>query len=107
MLATLDREWDGLAAHRVFPSLPLDNNTAERAIRTPVVGRKNYSGSGARWSADLAGHAWTILGTRVRGARGCHGGLPGSSGRLMFQGSRASSASPAGGLPLFAAQASR
>ena len=63
VLATLDREWDGLAAHREFPSLPLDNNTAERAIRTPVVGRKNYSGSGARWSADLAGHAWTILGT--------------------------------------------
>ena len=43
VLATLDREWDGLAAHREFPSLPLDNNTAERAIRTPVVGRKNYT----------------------------------------------------------------
>ena len=63
VLATLDREWDGLAAHREFPSLPLDNNTAERAIRGPVVGRKNYNGSGSRWSADLAGHAWTILGT--------------------------------------------
>jgi transposase len=62
-LATLDREWDGLARHRDFPDLPLDNNTAERAIRTPVVGRKNYNGSGADWSAELAGHAWTILGT--------------------------------------------
>jgi hypothetical protein len=41
----------------------LSNNTAERAIRTPVVGRKNYSGSGSRWAADLAGHCWTILGT--------------------------------------------
>jgi transposase len=41
---------------------------AERAIRTPVVGRKNYSGSGSRWAADLAGHAWTILGTaRIAG----------------------------------------
>ena len=68
VLATLDREWDGLARHRDFPALPLDNNTAERAIRTPVVGRKNYSGSGARWAADLAGHAWTILGTaRIAG----------------------------------------
>jgi len=68
VLATLDREWDGLAAHRDFPALPLDNNIAERAIRTPVVGRKNYSGSGARWAADLAGHAWTILGTaRIAG----------------------------------------
>jgi transposase len=68
VLATLDREWEGLAAHRDFPDLPLDNNTAERAIRTPVVGRKNYNGSGARWAADLAGHAWTILGTaRIAG----------------------------------------
>jgi hypothetical protein len=63
VLATLNREWEGLAAHRDFPGLPLDNNTAERAIRTPVVGRKNYNGSGSRWAADLAGHAWTILGT--------------------------------------------
>jgi transposase len=61
--ATLDREWDGLAAHRDFPGLPLDDNTAGRAIRTPVAGRKNYNGSGSRWAADLAGHAWTILGT--------------------------------------------
>jgi transposase len=63
VLATLDREWEGLAAHRDFPDLPLDNNTAERAIRTPVIGRKNYNGSGSRWAAGLAGHAWTILGT--------------------------------------------
>jgi hypothetical protein len=68
VLATLDREWDGLAAHRDFPDLPLDNNTAERAIRTPVLGRKNYNGSGAEWAAGLAGHAWTILGTaRIAG----------------------------------------
>ncbi len=63
VLATLDREWGGLSRHRVFPDLPLDNNEAERAIRTPVIGRKNYSGSGSRQSAELAGHAWTILGT--------------------------------------------
>jgi transposase len=63
VLGTLDREWDGLARHRDFPDLPLDNNTAERAIRTPVVGRKNYNGSGAAWAAGLAGYAWTILGT--------------------------------------------
>src|SRR6266704_3379326 len=68
VLATLDREWDGLSRHRDFPELPLDNNQAERAIRTPVVGRKNYNGSGSRWAAELAGHAWTILGTaRIAG----------------------------------------
>jgi transposase len=59
----LNREWDGLAAHRDFPGLPLDNNTAERAIRGPVVGRKNFYGSGARWAAKLAASAWTVLAT--------------------------------------------
>ncbi|MGH3304386.1 MAG: IS66 family transposase [Streptosporangiaceae bacterium] len=63
VLATLDREWDGLAAHRDFPDLPLDNNTAERAIRAGVTGRKNYNGSGSRWAAELAGHSRAILGT--------------------------------------------
>jgi hypothetical protein len=44
--ATLDREWEGLARHKEFPELPLDSNTAERALRGPVAGRKNYYGSG-------------------------------------------------------------
>ena len=44
-LATLDREWDGLAAHRGYPMVGLDNNPAERAIRRPVVTRKNAYGS--------------------------------------------------------------
>ena len=52
--ATLDREWEGLARHKEFPELPLDNNTAERALRGPVAGRKNYYGSGSVASADLA-----------------------------------------------------
>ncbi|MDQ4032890.1 MAG: IS66 family transposase, partial [Actinomycetota bacterium] len=42
VLTTLDREWDGLARHRAHPELALDNNTSERALRGPVVGRKNY-----------------------------------------------------------------
>ncbi len=65
-LATLDREWDGLARHRAHPELPLDNNTSERALRGPVVGRKNYYGSGSETSAALAGHAWTITATATR-----------------------------------------
>ena len=52
--ATLDREWEGLARHKEFPELPLDSNTAERALRGPVAGRKNYYGSGVVASADLA-----------------------------------------------------
>ncbi len=66
VLATLDREWDGLARHRDFPDLDLDNNKSERALRTPVVGRKNFYGSHAQWSAHLAARVWTITATAER-----------------------------------------
>jgi transposase len=66
VLATLDREWEGLARHREFPDLPLDNNTSERALRGPVVGRKNYYGSGSVVSAELASRVWTITATAER-----------------------------------------
>jgi transposase len=66
VLATLDREWEGLARHREFPELPLDNNTSERALRGPVVGRKNFYGSGSKASAELASRAWTITATAQR-----------------------------------------
>jgi transposase len=61
-----DREWDGLARHREFPELALDNNTSERALRGPVVGRKNYYGSGSVVSAELASRVWTITATAER-----------------------------------------
>ena len=68
-LENLNREWDGLAAHRDFPDLPLDNNPAERALRTPVVNRKNSYGSHAKWAADLAATVWTIAATAERNHR--------------------------------------
>ncbi len=70
VLATLDHEWEGLARHQSFPELPLDNNTAERALRGPVVGRKNYYGSGSVWAAELASRVWTITATATRA--GCN-----------------------------------
>lgn len=66
VLATLDREWEGLARHNDFPSQDLDNNRAERALRTPVVGRKNFYGSGSVCSASLASAAWTITATAAQ-----------------------------------------
>ena len=62
-LATLDREWDGLAAHRDYPMIGLDNNTAERAIRGPVVTRKNAGGSRNEEFARLAAVIWTVTAT--------------------------------------------
>jgi transposase len=69
VLATLEREWEGLTRHRDFPDIALDNNPAERALRTPVVGRKNYYGSHASWAADLAARVWTITATAERNHR--------------------------------------
>jgi len=69
VLATLDHEWDGLVAHRDFPDIDLDNNAAERALRTPVVGRKNFYGSQADWAAHLAAGVWTITATAQRNHR--------------------------------------
>jgi transposase len=62
-LATLDREWDGLTAHRGYPMISLDNNAAERAIRRPVVTRKNAYGSRNEDAARLAARIWTVTAT--------------------------------------------
>jgi transposase len=62
-LATLDREWDGLTAHRDYPMISLDNNAAERALRRPVVTRKNAYGSRNEDAARLAARIWTITAT--------------------------------------------
>ncbi len=66
VIATFCNEWDGLARHQDLPQLPLDNNRAERALRTPVIGRKNFYGSGAQWAARLAADVQTITATAAR-----------------------------------------
>jgi transposase len=62
-LATLDREWDGLIAHRGYPMVSLDNNAAERMIRGPVVTRKNAGGSRNGDTARNAAVIWTVTAT--------------------------------------------
>jgi len=62
-LATLDREWDGLIAHRDYPMADLDNNLAERTIRGPVVTRKNAGGSRNGDTARNAAAIWTVTAT--------------------------------------------
>lgn len=62
-LATLDREWGGLTIHRDYPMISLDNNAAERALRRPVVTRKNAYGSRTDDAAHLAATVWTVTAT--------------------------------------------
>jgi transposase len=62
-VATLDREWDGLIAHRDYPMISLDNNSAERQLRGPVVTRKNAGGSHNGQTAGNAAVIWTVTAT--------------------------------------------
>ena len=43
--------------------IPLDNNATERAIRGPVVGRKNHYGSKSRRGTQVAATVYSILET--------------------------------------------
>jgi len=63
VLSSLDNHWDGLTIFVERPEVAMDNNTAERALRNPVVGRKNYYGSGRVWSAQLAAMMFSVLQT--------------------------------------------
>jgi hypothetical protein len=65
VLSSLQNHWDGLTVFVERPEVAMDNNTAERALRNPVVGRKNYYGSGRVWSAHLAAMMFSVLQTIV------------------------------------------
>src|SRR5712671_2746980 len=63
VLSSLHNHWDGLTVFVGRPEVAMDNNTAERTLRNPVVGRKNYYGSGSVWSAHLAARMFSVLQT--------------------------------------------
>jgi transposase len=63
VLSSLQNHWDGLTVFVTRPEVAMDNNTAERVLRNPVVGRKNYYGSGSVWSAHLAAIMFSVLQT--------------------------------------------
>ncbi len=41
----------------------MDNNNAERSIRSPVTGRKNFYGSGSLWASQLAAMMFSFFQT--------------------------------------------
>jgi transposase len=65
VLSSLHNHWDGLTVFVERPEVAMDNNTAERILRNPVVGRKNYYGSGSVWSAHFAAMMFSVLQTIV------------------------------------------
>ena len=81
--------WEGYTRFLDDPLLPLDNNLAERLLRTAVLCRKNSGFIGADWAAACAALLWSVLHTAKRNGlnpltyltayfQACaeHGGLP-------------------------------
>jgi transposase len=55
--------WAGLTRFVDDPRVPLDNNAAERALRGPVVGRKNHYGSRSLRGTQVAAIFYTLCET--------------------------------------------
>ena len=63
ILTRLKDHWTGLTYFVSSPEIPMDNNGSERAIRSAVIGRNNFYGSGSLWSGQLMAAMMTILQT--------------------------------------------
>jgi transposase len=63
VLESLGEHWTGLTVFVDHPEVPMDNNQAERTERGPVVGRKNFYGSGAVWAGQLAAWLFSLVAT--------------------------------------------
>jgi transposase len=63
ILNSLVNHWDGLMVFVDHPDVPMDNSEAERQLRGPAMGRKNYWGSGAKWAGELAERCFSLFAT--------------------------------------------
>jgi len=61
VLQSMAMHWAGLTVFVDHPWVPMDNNVAERDARLAVLGRKNFYGSGAQWSGQLAATMYSVL----------------------------------------------
>lgn len=53
--------WAGLTKFLADPRIPLTNNAAERALRGPVVGRKNHYGSRSKKGTEVAALFYSLF----------------------------------------------
>ena len=66
VLKSLQRNWMSLTVFLGDLDIPIHNNVAERALRSPAVGRKNYYGNHAEWSGNFAVMTMSILQTAAQ-----------------------------------------
>ena len=65
VLESLKNHWKGLTVFVDYPEVPMDNNKAEQKMRIPVIGRKNFYGSGSIWSGQLTAILFSIFQTLI------------------------------------------
>ena len=65
-LVFLENQWTHLTRFLEDPRVPVDNGEAERQIRGPVVGRKNFYGNRSEAGARVAGLMYSLLGTATK-----------------------------------------
>lgn len=63
VLESMTAHWAGLIVFVACPWVDIDNNQAERSMRIPVVGRKNFNGSGSQGAAELAATMYSLFAT--------------------------------------------
>lgn len=88
LLVSLENHWDGLTIFVGRPEIPMDNNLAENGLRSPVVGRKGYYGSGSIWSAEFTAVMFTIFGTLKLAGVNWHSWLTGYLHECLFYGGK-------------------
>ena len=62
-IKSMQHHWAGLTLFISDPEISLDNNLAERALRTPVVGRKNFYGNHSNRAAQATAIFYSVLAT--------------------------------------------
>ena len=65
ILKSAMKNWAALTVFVEKPHIPMDNNRAERLLRLAALGRKNYYGCHAEWSAEFVAVCLSILQTAV------------------------------------------
>jgi len=65
ILKNAAKNWGSLTIFVEQPHVPMDNNRAERLLRLAALGRKNYYGCHAKWSAEFVAVSLSILQTAV------------------------------------------
>ena len=57
------KNYDGLTRFLINSELPIDNNPAERLLRSPVVGRKTWYGTHSKRGAETSAILFSLVGS--------------------------------------------